>query len=159
VPAPPRPTRAKLRGPLAPTQERLTGALSTLASAAPARSACRPTVSNLCRLAGISRNSLYRYYPDTVAAVRRLARRRSTCGSLTRQNALEALRSEVAALRGHVAKLASLADHYYTATEELRSLLERRDREIAALRDSQRSRAARLDRAPHPVSTVCPRAS
>jgi hypothetical protein len=54
------------------------------------------------------------------------------------------------ALRAQVAQLATLADHYYTAAEELRTRLARRDRELAALPDDRRPRTVRVERAPPP---------
>jgi hypothetical protein len=47
---------------------------------------------------------------------------------------IKGLRSEVAELRGRLAKLATLADHYFGAAEELRALVAHRDRELAALK-------------------------
>jgi AcrR family transcriptional regulator len=135
------------RAPSRSVKQRLTDALSTFStgSATP-----RATVADLCRRAGVSRNTLYRYYPEVVQAVTRL-RRRGGPGRKRRQTeTLRALRSELMALRAQVAQLATLADHYHTAAEELRTLLARRDRELAALRDDRRPRAARVERAPPP---------
>lgn len=135
------------RVPSRSVKQRLTEALSTF-SAGCARP--RATVADLCRRAGVSRNTLYRYYPEVVQAVTRL-RRRGGSGRKRRQTeTLSALRSELMALRAQVAQLATLADHYHTAAEELRTLLARRDRELAALSDDRRPRAARVERAPPP---------
>ncbi|MGH3428416.1 MAG: hypothetical protein ACRDQZ_12755 [Mycobacteriales bacterium] len=57
---------------------------------------------------------------------------------------VKALRLEIAALRDQLAKLATLADHYYLAAEEQRALVARRDRELAAFKN--RSRPARIPR-------------
>jgi AcrR family transcriptional regulator len=112
---------------------RLADALSTLASAMPPASH-RITVSNLCRLAGVSRNTVYRYYPDVAEAAHRLNRRRGASRRLAQQNTLRALRSELGMLRAQLAKLATLVDHYHTEAEELHALLARRDRDLAAQR-------------------------
>ena len=125
-----------------PVEHRLIEALSTLTDPA-ARSSHRPTISRLCRLAGVSRNTLYRYYPDLAAKARRLRRRRGS-GHVAHQSLVKALRAEIAALRGQLAQLATLADHYFTAAEEQRALVSRRDRELAALRVG--SRPARIPR-------------
>jgi len=115
------------------SSQRLTNALSTLTSATP-RAPHRVTASSLCRLAGVSRNTLYRYYPEMAEAVRRLRRRRGARRQATRQSTLLALRSELAMLRRQQGQLAALADHYHTAAQELRTLLARRERDLAALR-------------------------
>lgn len=128
-----------------PAKQRLADALSALASV-PARAADRPTVSSLCRLAGVSRNTLYRYYPDMVEAVRRLRRRGGACRQTVLQNSLSTQRSELAMLRGQLAQLATLVDHYHAATEELRALLARRDRDLATLRARGQPTLARMDR-------------
>jgi hypothetical protein len=108
------------------TKSRLTAALSTLTK--DEKSTQLPTtVTTLCRLARISRNTLYRFYPEIAVAVRQLRRRR-TRGPRSRATVLRALRSEIHALRAQVARLAALADHYHAAAEELRSQLERRER-------------------------------
>lgn len=125
-----------------PVEQRLIEALSTL-SDPPARSSLRPTISTLCRLAGVSRNTLYRYYPDLAARARRLRRRRGS-GPVAHQSMVKALRAEIAALRGQLAQLATLADHYFAAAEEQRALVARGDRELAALKVG--SRPARIPR-------------
>ncbi len=136
------------RGASKSAKHRLAEAFSTVTSVG---SAPRPTISALCRLAGVSRNTLYRYYPDIALAVRRFGGRNGKRAGLTRTKTLKALRSEVAMLRGQLAQLATLADHYYTAAEEQRALVARRDRELAAaLRNDapQRRRAFIAERAP-----------
>jgi AcrR family transcriptional regulator len=112
-------------------KSRLTEALSALAAAIPPASH-RITVSSLCREAGVSRNTVYRYYPEVAEAARRLSRRRGARRRSAQQNTLRALRSELAVLRVRLAKLATLVDHYHTEAEELRALLARRDRDLAA---------------------------
>lgn len=108
------------------TKSRLTDALSTLTKDEKSTQ-LPPTVTTLCRLARVSRNTLYRFYPEIAVAVRQLRRRR-TRGSRSRATVLRALRSEIDALRAQVTRLAALADHYHAAAEELRSQLERRER-------------------------------
>jgi hypothetical protein len=68
---------------------------------------------------------------------------------LARQKVLAALRSEVSLLRGQLAQMAALADHYYASAEEQRALVARRDRELASLRNKapQRRRASIAERA------------
>ncbi len=53
-------------------------------------------------------------------------------------------RAENIGLRADIAKLAALVDHYYAAYLETASLLERRDRELAELRNKLKSRPALL---------------
>jgi hypothetical protein len=135
------------RVPSRSAKQRLIEALSAFStgSATP-----RATVAGVCRQASVSRNTLYRYHPDIVQAVSRLRR----CGGQHRPSrqtvTLRALRSELAALHTQVSQLVTLADHYHTAAEELRTLLALRDRELAALRDDLRPRAGRVVRAPPP---------
>ena len=108
------------------TKSRLNDALSTLTKDEKSTQ-LPPTVTTLCRLAQVSRNTLYRFYPEIAVAVRQVRRRR-TRGSRSRATVLRALRSEIDALRAQVTRLAALADHYHAAAEELRSQLERRER-------------------------------
>src|SRR6266436_3779297 len=91
-----------------PAKCRLAEALATITSTA-FGSAPRPTISALCRLAGVSRNTLYRYYPDIAKAVRHFGGRNGKRARLARQKALAALRSEVSLLRGQLAQMATLA--------------------------------------------------
>jgi hypothetical protein len=53
-------------------------------------------------------------------------------------------RAENIGLRGDVAKLAALVDYYYAAYRETSSLLERRDRELAELRNKFQTKAVLL---------------
>jgi AcrR family transcriptional regulator len=126
------------------TKTRLTDALATL-TATP-RSSDRPTVTSLCRLACVSRNTLYRYYPSMADSIRRLRRRRGGQRGAAQQYTLRALRYDLATLRDQVAKLATLADHYHALTEELRGQLARRDRELGELRRHTRPTPLRLHR-------------
>jgi AcrR family transcriptional regulator len=128
VQVPPRVKRAASSGVTSQSaRDRLADALSTLISA-PARPPNHPTVSSLCRLASVSRNTLYRYYTDMANAVRRLRQRGGPRRRAAQQNTLNALRVELATLRGQLTQLATLADHYHTAAEELRGQLARRER-------------------------------
>jgi hypothetical protein len=111
---------------LSSTKSRLTAALSTLTKDEKSTQ-LPPTVTTLCRLARVSRNTLYRFYPEIAVVVRQLRRRR-TRGSRSRATVVRALRSEIDALRAQVTRLAALVDHYHAAAEELRLQLERRER-------------------------------
>ena len=115
-----------------PVQQRLLEALATLSDPS-AGSLHRPTIATLCRLADVSRNTLYRYYPDIAERVRRV-RRRHGGGRSARENVIKGLRSELAGLCGQLAKLATLVDHYFAAAAEQRALVANRDRELAALK-------------------------
>jgi AcrR family transcriptional regulator len=119
-----------------PVQQRLVESLATLSDPS-ARLPHRPTIATLCRLAGVSRNTLYRYYPDVAERARRL-RRRHGGGKTARASVIKGLRAEVAGLRGQLAKLATLADHYFAAAEEQRALVAQRDRELAVLKREPR---------------------
>ena len=56
------------------------------------------------------------------------------------------LSTENASLRKQLQKLAALVDHYYLAHREARGLLERRERELADLRRSLKTRPISLVR-------------
>jgi uncharacterized protein YigA (DUF484 family) len=92
----------------------------------------RVTVAALCRLADVSRNSLYRYHAPILAALRQHHDPRSA-RSRARRSA-ERHRRDNAALRERLAKLVALVDHYFAAYREADALLKRRDRELAELR-------------------------
>ena len=139
-------SRASSRTTSRSTKSRLTAALSSLASAIPPASH-RITVSSLCRVAGVSRNTVYRYYPDVAEAARRLNHRRGARRRSAQQNTLRALRSELVVLRVQLTKLATLADHYHTEAEELRALLARRDRDLAGGRGRRQSTVVSIHRA------------
>ena len=98
------------------------------------------SVAALCRLAAVSRNSLYRYHPGVLQALREHQRQRRSVGEGKAERTGPHLRAENASLREQVAKLAALVDHYYAAYRESRALLERRDRELAQLRRSLTSK-------------------
>jgi hypothetical protein len=92
------------------------------------------TVTELCRLAGVSRNSLYRYHTAILRALRKHQCRRPTAAESKARRSGEQRRIENVALREHISTLAALVDHYYAAHREASTLLERRDRELAELR-------------------------
>lgn len=94
-----------------------------------------PTASALCALAGVSRNALYRYHPDILQELHELQRQRNRDPGSAR-SALQQLRDENEDLRQQVTHLASLVDHYFAAWQETRSMLQRRERELADLRKS-----------------------
>jgi AcrR family transcriptional regulator len=89
------------------------------------------TISELCRLAGVSRNAIYRYHPTILAALRRLQGRSADPPG---QWARSARVSDHALLQEQLCKLVALVDHYYAAYRETRALLDRRDRQLAELR-------------------------
>lgn len=110
---------------------RLARALTTLTERAPKPS--KVTVAELCRLANVSRNSLYRYHAPILAELRKHQRPESSVRARALRSA-ERHRSENALLRDRVAKLAALVDHYFAAYREADALLKRRERELAELR-------------------------
>ena len=89
------------------------------------------TISELCRLAGVSRNAIYRYHPTILTALRRLQGRSADPPG---QWAHSAYAADHARLKDQLSKLAALVDHYYAAYRETRALLDRRDRQLAELR-------------------------
>jgi hypothetical protein len=125
--------------------ERLKDALAAL-TGSDATGDCVPTVTALCRLADVSRNSLYRYHPEMLEALhdhRRRLRARSACESSA---AVRRLQSELKNTQEQVPKLVALIDHYYAAYQEARTMLDRRERELAELRrylDAKPSRVGR----------------
>lgn len=120
---------------------RLTRALATLTERAPQPS--KVTVAELCRLANVSRNSLYRYHAPILAELRKHQRPESSARARALRSA-ERHRSENALLRERVAKLAALVDHYFSAYRETLALLARRDRELADLRSRLHSKPIAL---------------
>lgn len=120
---------------------RLVRALATLTERAPQPS--KVTVAELCRLANVSRNSLYRYHAPILAELRKHQRPESSARARALRSAVRH-RSENALLRDRVAKLAALVDHYFAAYRETIALLNRRDRELAELRSRLNSQPAIL---------------
>lgn len=100
------------------------------------------TVAELCRLAEVSRNSLYRYHTPILAALRRHQGPKSARTRVVRS--AERHRRENAALRDQLGKITALVDHYFTAYRLTTALLERRDRELAELRRRLTSQATIL---------------
>src|SRR6266702_4017345 len=64
------------------------------------------TAAELCRLAGVSRNSLYRYHSETLKALRKFQCRRLTRQDFGDTRTVELLRTENASLHEKMAKLA-----------------------------------------------------
>lgn len=127
--------------------ERLNEALAVLScSGLAAEPHDRTTVAELCRRAGVSRNTLYRYYPDVLEALRRLHRQQQRTTPAEASTASRDLRPELKSLQAQLSKLAALVDHYYAAYRETQTLLERRDREVAELRRGLKSSPTRLIR-------------
>ena len=127
------------------TAERLREALATLAQSS-GQGTSTLTVAALCRAAGISRNSLYRYHPQILEALHALRRQRRATREPGDCAEVQRLRAELVQLRGQIPKLAALIDHYFAASTELRTVLERRDRELAELRRRLDSRPAQISR-------------
>ena len=116
-------------------QARLTKALATLTDPnGDHRPPQHATVTELCRLAEVSRNSLYRYHTDILRALRKHQCRRPSAADSKARKSDEQRRIENVVLRERMAQLAALVDHYYTAYREAATLIERRDRELSDLR-------------------------
>lgn len=116
-------------------QARLTKALETLTKpGGENRAAQDATVTELCQLAGVSRNSLYRYHTDVLRALRKHQCRRPSAAQSMAVKSDERRRIENIALREQLATLAALVDHYYAAQRDAATLLDRRDKELAELR-------------------------
>jgi AcrR family transcriptional regulator len=106
----------------------------------------RVTVAALCRRADVSRNTLYRYHPDALEALRELRRQQQSLAPGELGTTIRNLRSEVTSLHAQLRQVAALVDHYYAAHRETQELLERRDRELAQLRRSAQSSPIALRR-------------
>jgi AcrR family transcriptional regulator len=118
-----------------PAKARLTKALTTLIQRdGENRAAPSATVAELCRLADVSRNSLYRYHADILKGLRKHQCRRPSAAQSKAVKSDERRRIENIALREHISALAALVDHHYAAYREASALLERRDRDLAELR-------------------------
>lgn len=94
------------------------------------------TALALCQLAGISRNALYRYHPDVLRSLHEAQSRQRTRPAAKR--IARQLRQENRELRDQRTQLAALVDHYFAAWQETQRQLERRDREVAELRQGHR---------------------
>lgn len=101
------------------------------------------TATTLCERADISRNALYRYHPDVVQALHAAQQKHSPRPACDRRAARQ-LRQDNADLREQLAKMASLVDHYFAAWQEMRLLLQRRDREVAELRSDAKTRVVSI---------------
>jgi hypothetical protein len=104
------------------------------------------TITELCRLACVSRNSLYRYHTGILKALHTYQHRRRTAKASKFGTSHERLHAETVVLREQITKLAALVDHYYAAYRETSALLTRREREIAALRRDLHSKPMPLPR-------------
>jgi AcrR family transcriptional regulator len=93
----------------------------------------RVTVSALCQMANVSRNSLYRYHTDILRTLRE-HQRTSDSSVAIRQRPADHQQAELVTLRDQTAKLVALVDHYYGAYREAQALLSRREQELAELR-------------------------
>lgn len=93
------------------------------------------TVAGLCRVAGVSRNSLYRYHAPILKALRHHQRNCPGFAHAKARKSVVERRAENIGLRADIGKLAALVDHYYAAYRETASVLERRERELAELRN------------------------
>jgi len=94
----------------------------------------RPTVTALCEIAGVSRNSLYQDHRDILEALRQRQQSGHNPEIASLRVANDRLRSENKTLREQRGKLASLVDHYYTAHREIQRTLQKREKELADLR-------------------------
>jgi hypothetical protein len=103
------------------------------------------TLSALCRLASVSRNSVYRYHPTILAALR-VQQGRPPTHDPTAPPSTQAVPADYPLLQEQLSKLAALVDHYYAAYREARVTIERRDREIADLKRKSRIAPAHLQR-------------
>ena len=127
--------------------ERLNEALAVLARAgSEGKAPDRVTVAALCRCADVSRNTLYRYHPDVLEALRRQHRQQPSVAPDGLGATIRNLRSELTSLHSQLRQLAALVDHYYAAYREAQVLLERRERELAQLRRSAQSSPIALRR-------------
>jgi AcrR family transcriptional regulator len=102
------------------------------------------TVTELCQRAGVSRNSLYRYHSPILKVLREHQRHGLKFAQAKARKSALRRRAENIGLRADIAKLAALVDHYYAAYRDTTSLLERRDRELAELRNKLKLRPALL---------------
>jgi AcrR family transcriptional regulator len=107
---------------------RIQAALEEVSAQGGAGAAAQTTVAALCRRAGISRNTLYRYYPEALEAIRALRHRPAIAAD---QSTIERLRTELSSANTLASHLVALLDHYLAAYRETRDLLTQRERELA----------------------------
>ena len=94
-------------------EARLTEALATLIQRGGDNRGAHATVTELCRIAGVSRNSLYRYHTAILRALRKHQCRRPSAVESKARKSDEQRRIENVALRDHISALAALVDHHY----------------------------------------------
>jgi AcrR family transcriptional regulator len=129
-----------------PAAQRLKEALAVLTGGAPGDDGHRNvTVAELCRIAEVSRNSLYRYHTDILQALQRYQQQHRAAKPAAHSRT-EPLSRENDVLRKQLTQLATLVDHYYGAYRETNTLLQRRERELADLRRSLDSKPLALAR-------------
>jgi hypothetical protein len=126
--------------------DRLTQALLTLTHRPRGSEPERATVVELCRRAGVSRNALYRFHRGVLDSLREYQRACDRTEESKMSGTSQKLSTENASLRKQLHKLAALVDHYYLAHREARGLLERRDRELADLRRSLKTKPTSIVR-------------
>jgi hypothetical protein len=116
-------------------EARLEAALQSLTRPRNADAAAKSvTVTELCQLAGVSRNSLYRDHPDIL---KKFHCHQTQCRQVSVSAIADRSRQlcqENAIQRKQLAQLAALVDHYCLAYQEASSMLVRRERELADLR-------------------------
>ena len=110
--------------------KRLRSSLNSLLEANP--DSC-PTVAKLCEVAGVSRNSVYRYHRDILDE---LSSRKASAPRRRNDLDLEIarLRNDVATLKERTTQLATLVDRYYSAWRESEDAVLRLNREISEIR-------------------------
>ena len=123
---------------------RIQAALEQAAAEDATGTAEQVTVAALCRRVGISRNTLYRYYPEALQAIRQLRDRPHS--NPTDRPTIERLRTELSSANTLARQLVALLDHYVAAYQETRDLLAQRDRELAEERRSRGSMPTKLRR-------------
>jgi hypothetical protein len=126
--------------------DRLAQAFATLTHRGSGGELKTPTVTELCRLASVSRNSLYRYHKGLLSSLRQYQRGHHRAGDSKVSGKNKKLSSENTSLRKKLTKIAALVDHYYLAHREASGLLERRERELAELRRSLKLQPIPLSR-------------
>jgi hypothetical protein len=94
----------------------------------------RLTAAELCRVAAVSRNSLYRYHAPILRLLRERQRRGPQAAQRKMRKSAERQRAANHDLKQRIGKLATLVDYYYGAYQEAAKLLARRDRELAEVR-------------------------
>jgi hypothetical protein len=112
--------------------ERLNEILSAIESA-PSGGRVRPqmiSIAAICRDAGISRNSLYRYHQRAMARIKAIQEKHHTNRDASAVDRERALRAKVAILETRLGKMAALVDHYFSAYQEAIQANRRRDKVV-----------------------------